>query len=157
MHLGKDTVIKVLGYYKNIDNEMRFNNRIIKDLDDEYNSIGSLAIDNIRYDNNKISQTTEEAALNINDTVREILSITEKQNKRLGKLKVEIFNEISSLSYVEKVIIVDFYINNKKWEQISEQLSYSIRQCKNIRGKAIKKLEERFTRNNSISTHDFPI
>lgn len=156
VNMGKDNVIQILDYYKNIDKEIKFNNVIIEDLEEGYNYIGSSATDNIRYDKNKITKTTEKTALNIGDTVRETLSMTEEQNKNLSKLKIEIFSEVSTLNYIEKVIIIEFYINNKKWEQISEHLNYSIRQCKNIRNKAIENLEKRFDKNNIILKYNFP-
>ena len=48
-------------------------------------------------------------------------------------------------------IIFGFYLQGQKWERIAEQISYSVRQSKNIRCVALEVLGGKLARNRNIS------
>lgn len=85
------------------------------------------------------------------DTSQKLYKDTQKHIKDLRKLQAEIIKEVFGLTPMYKIIIYGKYIKGDTWEQIGEQISYSVRQCKNLRVAALKLLGERFTGNKNIS------
>ena len=71
--------------------------------------------------------------------------------QELKKLRTEISKEIYSLTPIHKAIICGFYLQGQKWERIAEQISYSVRQSKNIRCVALEVLGGKLARNRNIS------
>lgn len=143
-------VIEIIEFCKDIPNTIKLNERIIKNLEDQYyypSFNGDM--DGLPKSKNNISKTTENLALNIPDGVSETLRSLEEKNKRLNRLYQEIINEIQSLEYREHKVIYDFYIMGYRWAKIARGF-YSERQCKNIRVEAIKKLEKKFQENEII-------
>lgn len=78
------------------------------------------------------------------------------QIEKLMFLKNEINQELKTLPYKEKNILFLFYIKKQCWGWISKTMTYSIRQCKNIRTTALLKLSERFEKNQAIKSFQFP-
>ncbi len=152
--MERGQVVKILDFYKTIEKNIRFNKRILSDLEEVYNPIQSSGIK----DNNlhSSSSPTEKVALEISDDVSNRIKNIKDENMKLATLKAEVLKEISCLNYNHKVIIFEFYLNNVKWVQISKQLNYSVRQCKNIRDGAIEILKDKFERNKVINTFDVP-
>jgi nucleoid DNA-binding protein len=156
-HMDKGKVIKVLEFYRTIDKDVQFNKRIIHDLEDQYYpSIGVANIDGMPKGKGKTSSPVEAIVLNVPETVFNTLKELEEQNKKLCKLKTEILREMNALSHVSRVIIVAFYIEGQQWAQITGQVNYSERQCKNIRDNALDKLTTRFAKNRTVSVYEFP-
>ena len=131
--MAKGKVIKILMYYRNIDNEIKINKCIADDLEEQYSSLGALPIDGMPKAQNNISRVTENIALNLPDGLSaEIASYREKISE-LRRLKAEILKEVSCLEFKQKSIVIDFYLYGLKWEQVAVRNHYSERQCKNIR------------------------
>lgn len=151
--MERGQVIKILDFYRNIEKEMRFNKKILLELEDNYNPIET---NNYEFNMHSKSSPTEEFALNIPEELSYRIKHIQEENLKLARLKAEILKEISSLNYTHKVIVYDFYLNNMKWVQISKQLNYSVRQCKNIRNVAIESLEDRFNKNKIIKEFNIP-
>ena len=146
--MEKEKVIAILEYYKNIDGEIKFYQKLVKgDEDTYYNTVGAIASDGLPHGKNNISRITENAAMNVPDGVADRMRENEAKINELYVLKAQIVREISRLTFKEKSIIFDFYINNLKWEQVSVRNHYSERQCKNIRDGAIEKLVAKFQNN----------
>ena len=101
---------------------------------------------------NHISKLTEDIALNVPDGVSETIRNLNIKNERLDTLYKEILKEIQSLEYREHKVIYDFYLMNYRWEKIARGF-YSVRQCKNIRNEALKKLQKKFKDNIYISNY----
>lgn len=155
--MDKAKAIKILEFYRTIDKDVQFNKRIIKDLEDRYYpSIGVAKIDGLPKSKGNTSSPVEAIVLNVPETVYNTLKELEAQNKRLCKLKTEILKEINTLRHVSRVIIVAFYIEEQQWAQITGQVHYSERQCKNIRDNALELLAVRFARNKIIFNYEFP-
>lgn len=155
--MDKGKVIKVLEFYRTIDKDVQFNKRIIHDLEDQYyHSIGVANIDGMPKGKGNTSSPVEAIVLNVPETVFNTLKELEEQNKKLCKLKTEILREMNVLSHVSRVIIVAFYIEGQQWAQITGQVNYSERQCKNIRDNALDKLTTRFAKNRTVSAYEFP-
>ena len=99
-----------------------------------------------------LSDSTALLAVKLAETdTRESIDTLKKRIKELKKLRTEIFKEISALTPIHKTIISGFYIKGQKWERIAEQISYSVRQSKNIRCVALEALGGKFARNRNIS------
>lgn len=153
--MGEERVIAILEYYKNIDGEISFYRKLIKnDEDTYYNTIGAVASDGLPHGKNNISRITENAAMNVPDGVFENMQENEKKISELCQLKAQIIREISRLEFKEKSVIYDFYINNLKWEQVSVRNHYTERQCRNIRDKAIGSLIPKFQKNIYIASFE---
>lgn len=56
-----------------------------------------------------------------------------QENHKLAEIKGHILSELNALNYHQKAVLLAFYIDGLQWEQISERLNYSPRQCRNIR------------------------
>jgi hypothetical protein len=136
--MERKRVIEILRYYRNIDETIDLNRRIIKSLQDAsiFMRCGGAHAN----------------APQIDETVR----IYESANKRLGNLKIEIAVELNRLPLRERKVIYEFYICNHRWEQISKQINYGVTVCKKIRNSGLDRLGEHFTRNKTILRHEYP-
>lgn len=154
--MNKEKAAKILTFYRTIDSAVHLNDRMIADMEDEYYSMGGGAgADGMPKAKGKTSNPVQTIVLNIPESVSETIKALRNQNKTMVKLKAEIFKEINRLTYIERVIIVSFYIEEQKWSQIRGLANYSERQCKNIRSAALDKLTVYFKRNKAICAHDF--
>lgn len=158
--MDKYKVIKILEFYKRINDSITYNKKIINRLEEEYyNCVGSISLDGMPKAIGKISKPTEAKGLNMVGSLdSEYVKKFCQENNYLENLKEEILKEIYKLPYMYKRVILEFYINNLQWEQVSEQIGYSIRQCKNIRTEAVIKLVKQFDANkiiNRISEFNF--
>lgn len=138
----KDT-IRILNKYKDINNSINLNIKELKNIELEY-YIKQTAEENINIKTNRISNITEKLALNIPKHIQEQRKYLEEQIKTQEEFKKEVYKKVNELDYTEKLIITEFYINKKRWQKISQEAHYSIRQCKNIRIIALKKLLDKF-------------
>ena len=144
-------IVGVLSRFRDIPNQIKINNKIIKDIEEQhYNALKSVQMDGLPKGSGKVSSLVEQAALNIPDGVKRALEKLEIENKRLNDLYEEITKELSKLEYREKKIIYEFYIYEYKWEKIARGF-YSVRQCKNIRNGALRKLRDLFEENEVIN------
>lgn len=145
--------VAIIEYSRDIPQTIKLNNRVIKNLEDTYYvSKATSQLDGLPKANNHISKLTEDIALNVPDGVSETIRNLNIKNERLDTLYKEILKEIQSLEYRECKVIYDFYLMNYRWEKIARGF-YSIRQCKNIRNEALKKLQKKFEKNIYISNY----
>ena len=98
----------------------------------------------------------ERAALNIPRSVTNTIESLSGENDKLAKIKADILSEINRLAYHERAVVLGFYIDGLQWEQISERVNYSPRQCRNIRNDALIRLAKLFSQNKAISRFRFP-
>lgn len=152
MAINEKDVVEILMYYRNIDGEIRINRDIMRDLEESYyDTIGGQSLDGMPKGKNHITNVVEAVALNIPEGTAEAIESYEAKIAELQALKVEILKEISRLEYRLKSIVMDYYLNGLKWEQVSARNHYSERQCKNIRDAAVKSLVEAFGENKIIA------
>ena len=155
--MDRKQVIKILEYYPQIDGEIKFYQKLIRDVELEYYTQEMNAQqDGQPKARNNITNITEKLAINVPEGVKEDLEIYHKQIDGLHNLKVEIMKEMSCLKLLQKLIIFDKYVNGFKWEQVAVRNHYSARQCKNIRNDAVDKLSKRFAKNRFILEYDLP-
>lgn len=147
--LNKKEVIQIIEYCKDIPNEIKLNNKIIKNLEDQHYTLPGVAADGQPRGKGGISNPVEAIVMNMPKGVSELIKKYEDKTKLLDKLYKEIMREIGKLSYRERKVIYGFYIEDLRWEKIAPGF-YSIRQCKNIRNIAIDKLSEQFLNNQFI-------
>lgn len=140
-------VVEIIEYCREIPQAIKLNRRVINNLEDIYYLPSSNSqLDGMPKAKNHISKITEDLALSVPDDISETIRILDDKNKRLDNLYKEILKEIQSLDYREHKVIYDFYIMNYRWEKIARGF-YSVRQCKNIRSEALKKLKKKFEDN----------
>lgn len=155
--MNREKVIEILEFYRDAEKTVKLNNRVIKNLEDQYySSVGSPRLDGMPRAQGGGASAVENIAINIPASVRKTIQVMERENERLGKARVEIMRELNGLTFAQKTIVYDFYIQGYQWERVSAQINYSVRQCKNIRTRALDKLARRFTANKVISRYHFP-
>lgn len=146
-------VIAIIEYCREIPQAIKLNKRVISNLEDMYYLPSSNSqLDGMPKAKNHISKLTEDIALSVPDGVSETIRNLNIKNERLDTLYKEILKEIQSLEYREHKVIYDFYLMNYRWEKITRGF-YSVRQCKNIRNQALKKLQKKFKDNIYISNY----
>jgi len=155
--MNKGKAIAILKFYRDVDKTIRLNERVIKDLEDQYyNSVGSVNMDGMPHGKGGTSSPVERTVLNIPRSVTRTIRELEHDNDKLERIKAEILHELNRLNYHQKAVILGFYISGLQWEQISEQAHYSPRQCRNIRDTALDRLTKRFSSNRAIANYRFP-
>ncbi len=155
--MKREKVIAILRFYRDADKSIRLNERIIKNLEDQYyTTLGAINTDGMPRGKGTPSSPVERVVLNIPASVRRTIFNLERENEKLEDIKREILSELNRLSYHEKAIILAFYIDGEQWEQISERVNYSPRQCRNIRDSALERLGILFRRNKAVSRFGFP-
>jgi len=141
----------ILEFYKDIDLDIKVTSEWLEQYESVYDTRGAINYDGMPHGNN-ISDSTALLAIEIAKTdTAERIRILKDRVKDLKKLRTEILKEISSLNPIHKAIVCGFYLQGQKWERIAEQISYSVRQSKNIRCVALEVLGGKFARNKNIS------
>lgn len=155
--MDKGKVISILRFYRDIDKSIKLNERVIKNLEDQYyDSVGAVNMDGMPHGKGGTSSPVERTVLNIPRSVTRTIHEMERDNEKLEKIKAEILRELNRLNFHQKAVILGFYIDGQQWEQISEQANYSPRQCRNIRDTALDRLAKRFSQNRTIANYRFP-
>ncbi len=144
-------VESILKFYRCIDLDIKVASEWLEQYEAGYNPLGAVKYDDMPH-GSTISDSTALLAVKLAETdTMDSINTLKKRIKELKKLRTEIFNEISTLNPVHKIIICGFYLKGQKWERIAEQISYSVRHSKNIRRKALEILGKKFDRNSNIS------
>ncbi len=141
----------ILKFYKDIDLDIKVTSEWLERYESVYDTRGAINYDGMPHGNN-ISDSTALLAIEIAKTdTADRIRVLKGRVKDLKKLRTEILKEISSLNPIHKAIVCGFYLQGQKWERIAEQISYSVRQSKNIRCVALEVLGGKFARNKNIS------
>lgn len=157
MQYKHEKVITILRFYRDVDKTIKLNERVIKNLEDQYyTTLAGVNMDGMPHGGGMPSSPVERVVLNIPASVQQTISSMERENRALADIKAEILSELNRLNYHQKAVLLAFYIDGLQWEQISERLNYSPRQCRNIRDSGLDALERRFSRNKAISRYKFP-
>ena len=144
-------IVKVLAYFRDIPKQMKINNGIIQDLEDQhYNTLKGVQLDGMPKGKGRVSNPVEQTVLSVPEGVWETIESLQRENRKLEKVQKEITEELLKLEYRERKIVYEFYIYEHSWEKISRGF-YSVRQCKNIRNAALKKLGQIFRANTIIN------
>lgn len=141
----------VLKFYKDINLDIKTNQKILNEFEEEYNTLEGVVYDGLPH-GGRLPDQTAVFAITIADTGTAMrIKMLKERIRELENLKTEILREVLSLPPVHKTIICSFYIENRKWEHIAEHVNYSIRQSKNIRRTALAFLGKKFEENKIIS------
>lgn len=155
--MKRGEVISILQFFKTIDREIQMNNAVIEELNDRYYiTLGAVNMDGLPHGKGGVSKPVENMVVNVPDYVRKKIREKRRRNQRLEELGTAIGRELDRLNYYEKAVVLWFYMDGATWEQISERMSYSPRQCRNIRDKALDRLGNWFSANKAIFTFKFP-
>lgn len=155
--MQREKVIAILKFYRDADKTIRLNERVIKNLEDQYyNSMGAVNMDGMPHDKGGTASPVERTVLNIPRSVVDTIDSMERDNRKMEEIKAAILEELNRLNYHQKAVVLGFYIEGLQWEQISERVNYSPRQCRNIRDGALDRLAKRFSSNRAIARFRFP-
>lgn len=139
--MERDEVLYLIKYYTEIDKNLKFNNAIIKDYEDEYYSptVTPSYTDGI-HGKGDISTPVENMVLSIPENIQLYMNELKGHNSRLVAEKSEFWALISQLDYNPKNVIYLFYVKGYSWEKIARQLNYSQSHCRTMRDKAMAEL-----------------
>ena len=155
--MKREKVISILHFCRDIDKDIKLNDRIIKNLEDQYyTTLGAVNMDGMPHASGGAASPVEQAVLNVPRSVTSTIDKLKRQNKTLAEIKAEIVSELNRLNHQEKAVIWGFYIEGQQWERISRQLHYSPRQCRNFRNRALDRLGTIFSQNEKIENNLFP-
>lgn len=155
--MEREKVVAILRFYRDADKTIRLNERVIKNLEDQYyTTLGAVNTDGMPHGKGGVSSPVERVVLNIPRSVTNTIDSMNEENRKLEHIKAEILSELNRLNYHQKAVILAFYIDGLQWEQISERVNYSPRQCRNIRDNALDSLGNGFSSNKSLSRFPFP-
>lgn len=155
--MKREKVIMILRFYRDIDKAIKLNERVIKNLEDQYYmTLGAVNMDGMPHGSGGTASPVERAVLNVPRSVTNTIDGLNRENSRLAAIKAEILSELNHLTYHERAVLLGFYIEGVQWEQISARVNYSPRQCRNIRNDALNRLEKLFSQNKAVSRFDFP-
>ena len=141
----------ILKFYKWIDLDIKVAGEWLEQYEAGYNPLGAAGYDGMPH-GNKLGDSTALLAIKLAETdTRECIEVLKNRIQELKELRTQIFWESSSLPVLYKVIICGLYLQGKKWEQIGEEIGYSVRHAKNIRCEALKILGEKLARNKIVS------
>lgn len=144
-------IVKVLAYFRDIPKQMKINNGIIQDLEDQhYNALKGVQLDGMPKGRGGTSNPTKQTAINIPAGVAETIESLKRENIKLEKVQSAITEELLKLEWRERKIVYEFYVYEYNWEKVARNF-YSVRQCKNIRTIALRKLETQFKENTTIN------
>lgn len=156
-NVNREKVIVILHYYRDADKAIKMNERVIKNLEDQYYStLGAVNSDGMPHGKGTTSNPVERVVLNIPRSVTQTIDRLRREIEEIGKIKAEIAEELKCLNYTEKALIQGFYIEGEQWERLSARVNYSPRQCRNIRAAALDCLARHFSANKIISRYRFP-
>lgn len=155
--MNREKVIVILRYYRDADKAIKMNERVIKNLEDQYYStLGAVNSDGMPRGKGTTSNPVERVVLNIPRSVTQTIDRLRREIEEIRKIKAEIAEELKCLNYTEKALIQGFYIEGEQWERLSARVNYSPRQCRNIRAAALDCLARHFSANKIISRYRFP-
>ncbi len=141
----------ILKFYRDIDLEIKVTSEWLERLEEKYDIRKTAGYDGMPHGSGTSDQTAL-LAIKLSEVDNlERVELVKTRITELKRLRTEILKEISTLNPVHKAIIDGFYIKRLKWERIAEQISYSVRQSKNIRCIALEVLGAKMARNRNIS------
>lgn len=139
--MKQERVIAILDFYRDIDKTVTMNERVIRNLEDQYYStLGAVNSDGMPHGKGGVSNPVERVVLNIPQSVSDTIANMRRENEKLTAIKGEILSELNALNYREKAVIYGFYIDGLQWERLSQRVNYSPRQCRNIRNIALERI-----------------
>lgn len=148
--MNKADTEKILKFYSRIDDDIRMCKASRKECGEIYNTIGSMTYDGMPKatgKSDKVAKTAIKAAEREN---RKNMEFFDRRITELNRIKTEILKELTTMQAVHKVILTGFYIKGTKWEQIAEQVGYSVRQSQNHRTEALEIMAKKLSRNRYI-------
>lgn len=109
--MKQERVIAILDFYRDIDKTVTMNERVIRNLEDQYYStLGAVNSDGMPHGKGGVSNHVERVVLNIPQSVSDTIANMRRENERLTAIKGEILSELNALNYREKAVIYGFYI-----------------------------------------------
>ena len=126
----------------NILNAPRWIRQEIADLESELEAYRqTMGLSGIRYDQDKVRTSPKDRMPDYAARVEQLLKMIKKQQQEYLKAHDKVKELADQLQGVEKSIIIQRYLEGKRYEDIADSFPMSERQMFNYREKAINKLE----------------
>lgn len=139
--MEREQVIYIMKYYKDIDRNIKFNQRIIKEYEDVYYSptvtpsyTGGI------HGKGDISTPVERMILSIPQDIERHTNILKKEIQQYREEKIILSETLNRLDFVQKTVLYRFYVNGHSWAKIASELNYSQSNCRKLRDKALEAL-----------------
>lgn len=101
--MKQERVIAILDFYRDIDKTVTMNERVIRNLEDQYYStLGAVNSDGMPHGKGGVSNPVERVVLNIPQSVSDTIANMRRENERLTAIKGEILSELNALNYRAK-------------------------------------------------------
>ncbi len=136
--MEREAVLYLIKYYKDMDKNLKFNNGIMRDYEDNYYSptVTPSYTDGI-HGKGGISTPVEDMVLSIPEDVQTHMRELKRMCRCLVHEKTEFWALLNQLDYTKKTLLYDFYIKGYSWAKIARGLNYSQSHCRNLRDKAL--------------------
>lgn len=137
----RNIVIELLKAYPFLDEEIRLNIESAKDIEEVYyNSGTAINFDGMPHAKYNTKNPVELAATHIPNDIRETYKRYRSDAQKCQAVKTRLISHVSHLNSREKNVIICHYFKRNTWEVTAKNLSYSERQCRNIKDIAINQL-----------------
>lgn len=100
MKREREKVITILRFYRDVDKTIKLNERVIKNLEDQYyTTLGAVNMDGMPHGKGTPSSPVERVVLNVPASVQQTISSMNQENRKLAEIKGHILSELNALNY----------------------------------------------------------
>lgn len=139
--MEREVVVNILKYYRDIDLNMKLNNKIISDFEDSYYAQSTTpSYSGQIHGGGDVSHPVEDMVLSVPEEIHVQMNQLKRENRKLLEEKVAITTALNSLAYVQKAILYSFYVKKDNWTKISREMNYCPSHCRNLRDKSLAEL-----------------
>ena len=143
-----EKTIKILKFWRTIPSEIRLRQNRIYELEDRYNTLGTVDMDGMPR-SGVIGDQTSNAVIRLDTHHESALSEIkelEYEISRLQDLEQYIFRALKHLPYHPKMVVYRMYVDGWSLVKIAYNLHYSERQCRRFKSEALDLLSLQFER-----------
>ena len=143
-----ERVVKILKFYNTIPSEIVLRRNRINELEDRYDTLGTVNMDGMPR-SGAIGDQTGNAVIRLDANHESALSEIkglEDEIFRLQNLEQYIFCSLKQLPYHPKMVVYRMYIDGWNLIKIAYNLHYSERQCRRFKSEALNLLSIQFER-----------
>ena len=109
MKREREKVITILRFYRDVDKTIKLNERVIKNLEDQYyTTLGAVNMDGMPHGKGTPSSPVERVVLNVPASVQQTISSMNQENRKLAEIKGHILSELNGLLHRRPTMGTDF-------------------------------------------------
>ena len=153
--MDRNKVKKALKFCREIDDEIKLATDALEKYEDKYYSqISSVTAGTVH--GTRLGDPTAMTAASVPGWVSGAMKNLRNGIETMSSLKIAILQEIHSLPYPQKSVVLGFYIDGMSWAGVSARVHYGVTQCKKIRNKGLDTLAIKFSKNETIKEFNYP-